>query len=65
MHEPQSDDTTEDADRVQFEILRRMSPQERLAEMTALERENSRLKRIVAEQAMDIDALKEIASKKW
>jgi len=65
MHEPQSDDTTEDADRVQFEILRRMSLQERLAVMTELERENSRLKRIVAEQAMDIDALKEIASKKW
>ena len=30
-----------------------------------LERQNTRLKKIVAEQAMDIDALKEIASKKW
>jgi putative transposase len=30
-----------------------------------LERQNARLKKIVAEQAMDIDALKEIASKKW
>jgi hypothetical protein len=30
-----------------------------------LERQNTRLKKIVAEQAMDIDALKEIAAKKW
>jgi putative transposase len=30
-----------------------------------LERQNARLKKIVADQAMDIDALKEIASKKW
>lgn len=30
-----------------------------------LERQNTRLKKIVADQAMDIDALKEIASKKW
>jgi len=30
-----------------------------------LERQNARLKKIVAEQAMDIDALKDIASKKW
>jgi transposase-like protein len=30
-----------------------------------LERQNTRLKKIVAEQAMDIDALKDIASKKW
>lgn len=30
-----------------------------------LEAENARLKRIVAQQAMDIDALKELASKKW
>ena len=36
-----------------------------LAKLKELERENSRLKKIVAEQAMDIDALKEIASKKW
>jgi transposase-like protein len=30
-----------------------------------LERQNTRLRKIVADQAMDIDALKEIASKKW
>ncbi len=30
-----------------------------------LERQNARLKKIVADQAMDIDALKDIASKKW
>jgi len=30
-----------------------------------LESENSRLKRIVAEQALDIDALKEVVAKKW
>jgi len=30
-----------------------------------LEAENLRLKRIVAQQAMDIDALKELLSKKW
>lgn len=30
-----------------------------------LERQNTRLKKIVAEQAMDIDALRDIASKKW
>ena len=33
--------------------------------LRALEKENARLKRIVAQQAIDIDALKEIASKKW
>ena len=36
-----------------------------LAKLKDLERENGRLKKIVAEQAMDIDALKGIASKKW
>lgn len=36
MYEPQSSDTGEKADRVQFEILRRMSPQARLALMTEL-----------------------------
>ena len=36
-----------------------------LSRLKELERENSRLKKLVAEQAMDIDALKEIASKKW
>ena len=30
-----------------------------------LESENSRLKRIVAQQALDIDALKEVVAKKW
>jgi putative transposase len=33
--------------------------------LRALEDENARLKRIVAQQAMDIDALKEVLSKKW
>lgn len=33
--------------------------------MRELERENSRLKRIVGEQALDIAALKELTSKKW
>jgi putative transposase len=30
-----------------------------------LEHENGRLRKLVAQQAMDIDALKDIASKKW
>jgi len=30
-----------------------------------LEEENGRLKRIVAQQALDIDALKAVVSKKW
>jgi transposase-like protein len=30
-----------------------------------LEKENSRLKKLVAEQALDIDLLKEVASGKW
>ena len=38
---------------------------DQLGRLKELERENGRLKKIVAEQAMDIDALKEIASKKW
>ena len=33
--------------------------------LRVLEKENSRLKRIVAEQAMDIDAMKELLAKKW
>ena len=33
--------------------------------MKELEEENGRLKRIVAQQAMDIDALKDVVSKKW
>jgi putative transposase len=36
-----------------------------LTRLKELERENSRLKKIVAEQVMDIDALKDLASKKW
>jgi putative transposase len=36
-----------------------------LTRLKELERENTRLKKIVADQAIDIDALKEIASKKW
>jgi putative transposase len=30
-----------------------------------LEAENSRLKKIVAQQVLDIDALKDLVSKKW
>ena len=33
--------------------------------MKELEEENRRLKKIVAQQAMDIDALKDVVSKKW
>lgn len=33
--------------------------------LKSLEHENTSLKRIVARQAMDIDALKELLSKKW
>ena len=33
--------------------------------LRALEEENSRLKRIVADQQLDIVALKEVLSKKW
>ena len=36
-----------------------------LAELKALQAENVRLKRIVATQAMDIDALKELQRGKW
>lgn len=36
-----------------------------LQRLRELEAENSRLKRIVAQQALDIDALKELATKKW
>ena len=36
-----------------------------LQRLRELEAENSRLKRIVAQQVLDIDTLKEIASKKW
>ena len=33
--------------------------------LKALEEENGRLKKIVAQQALDIDALKAVLSKKW
>lgn len=36
-----------------------------LKRMRELERENTRLKRIVGEQALDIAALKELTAKKW
>lgn len=36
-----------------------------LQRLKELEGENSRLKRIVAQQALDIDALKELLAKKW
>ena len=36
-----------------------------LKRLKALEEENARLKRIVAEQAVDIDLLKDVCSKKW
>lgn len=36
-----------------------------LQRLRELEAENSRLKKIVAQQALDIDALKELAAKKW
>ena len=36
-----------------------------LRRLKQLERDNARLKKIVGEQAMDIDVLKEVASKNW
>ena len=36
-----------------------------LQRLRLMEAENSRLKKIVAQQALDIDALKEIVAKKW
>jgi len=41
-----------------------MMPSE-MKRLRELEDENSRLKRIVAPQALDIDALKELLAKKW
>lgn len=38
---------------------------EELHRLRELEAENARLKRIVAQQALDIDALQEVVSKKW
>mgnify|MGYP001115173743 CR=1 FL=1 len=39
--------------------------QAELKRLRELEDENSRLKRIVAQQVLDIDALKDLLSKKW
>jgi putative transposase len=36
-----------------------------LQRLRELETENARLKRIVAQQVLDLDALKELVSKKW
>jgi len=36
-----------------------------MARLKELEKENARLKKIVAQQVMDIDALKELARKNW
>ena len=38
---------------------------EELRRLRELEQENSRLKRLVADQALDIQILKEVNSKKW
>ena len=39
--------------------------QEQLRQLKQLEAENARLKRIVAQQALDNEALKELLAKKW
>jgi putative transposase len=39
--------------------------QEQLRQLKQLETENARLKRIVAQQALDNEALKELLAKKW
>jgi putative transposase len=39
--------------------------QKELARLRDLERENARLKKILAERDLELDVLKEIASKKW
>jgi putative transposase len=36
-----------------------------MARVNVLENENARLKKIVAHQAMDIDALKDLSRKNW
>jgi len=41
-----------------------MRPEE-VARLKALEKENKRLKKIVADQALDIDMLKEVARGNW
>lgn len=40
-------------------------PSKDIQNLKALEAENNRLKRIVANQAMDIELLKEVNAKKW
>lgn len=40
-------------------------PSKDIQNLKALEAENNRLKRIVANQAMDIEVLKEVNAKKW
>jgi len=40
-------------------------PHSELKRLKALEEENARLKRIIAQQALDNELLKEINSKKW
>lgn len=40
-------------------------PSEEIKNLKKLEEENSRLKRLVARQAYDIECLKEINAKKW
>ena len=39
--------------------------QNELKRLKELELENARLKKIVAQQALDLDALKEVVAKKW
>ena len=39
--------------------------QQELQRLRELEAENSRLRKIVAQQALDMDALKDLLSKKW
>ena len=39
--------------------------QHEIARLRELERENARLKKLVAERDLEIDVLKEIAAKKW
>jgi putative transposase len=36
-----------------------------MVRLKELEKENARLKKIVAQQALDLDALKEISRKNW
>jgi putative transposase len=40
-------------------------PSKDIQALKTLEAENNRLKRIVANQAMDIEVLKEVNAKKW